>query len=461
MTGIRRILHLALMAAVALMMLMVAASCTRLEGWGLVIWSVKGTSVRSGSVVPVYLKSNISKTYLIGLPDAKDSRLEVPFPYLEFFGSRRAAQQRAKEFEPWAPLYLAAGRDGLPVRDAPGVAARRVYRLMLGESVKVLKKVEGEPVFTGGKALAGDWYYVQAIDGTRGYVFSNTMTLYDERTGGAPVKKEESTASTQAQLALLYARPWRPAYFQTMLDMDSVDPDYFSLQYGLFPDPSNQQIRIELPGTSQVFSFSSVETAGDWLMFRGSSLRIRFESDRALVADWGGTDPLLPETGWRVGSMAARFVQLFGSEQGIITQERQRRVAELQSFFTRATTPGSPSRQSLTFISESAGILSIDMRGSYSWSNLEQMPAGSVPEVEENGSAKGSIVFGLHLADALASAWMGGFSLYYNKDQRMDFVYRFEQSSLVIALANPVGLDGMTTSLDARYAPLVFFPMGQ
>jgi len=52
---------------------------------------------------------------------------------------------------------------------------------MIGESVKVLNRVEGEAVFTGGKALPGEWYFVQAADGTRGYVFSNTMILYEEK----------------------------------------------------------------------------------------------------------------------------------------------------------------------------------------------------------------------------------------------------------------------------------------
>jgi len=53
----------------AVVLLVSLLGCSKLEGWGVVIWSVKGTSATAGSVVPVYLKSNISKTYVIGLPD--------------------------------------------------------------------------------------------------------------------------------------------------------------------------------------------------------------------------------------------------------------------------------------------------------------------------------------------------------------------------------------------------------
>jgi len=100
--------------------------------------------------------------------------------------------------------------------------------------VKVLNRVEGEAVFTGGKALPGEWYFVQATDGTRGYVFSNTMILYEEKEGiSVPVLTTAPTPSASL-LDMIYAKPWRPAYYQLMLDEDTVDPDLFLLQYGLF-----------------------------------------------------------------------------------------------------------------------------------------------------------------------------------------------------------------------------------
>jgi len=310
--------------------------CTQLEGWGVVIWSVKGTSAKSGTVVPIYLKSNISKSYLIGLPDDDKTKIEVPFTSLEFFSSKRAAEKRAQQFAPYAALYLSARRDGLPVRDKPSVSARRVYRLRLGESVKVLSQAEGEAVFTGGKALPGEWYFVQAADGTRGYVFSNTMVLYEEKEGTtAPVIAQAPTPSASL-LDLLYAKPWRPAYYQFMIDDGTIDPDLFILQYGLFADAKNSQVRIELPGYSNAINFSAVSQSGDWLVFEGSRLRIRFENESTIIADWSGADPILAEEGWAQGDHAARFIQLDASIPVMLAGENSRRDAELKIFFSES-----------------------------------------------------------------------------------------------------------------------------
>ncbi|MEN6492368.1 MAG: SH3 domain-containing protein, partial [Rectinema sp.] len=280
------------------------SGCARREGWGMVLWSVKGTAAKAGTVVPIYLKSNISKSYVIGLPDDNKTKIEVPFPSLEFFSSKSAAETRAREFAPYAALYLSAGRDGLPIREKPSVNARRVYRLRLGESVKVLSVADGEAVFTGGKALPGEWYFVQAIDGTRGYVFSNTMVLYEEKEGTAAPVIASSPAPSASLLDIIYARPWRPAYYQIMVDDSTIDPDLFILRYGLFADAKNSQVRIELPGYSAVFSFTSVSQSGDWLVFEGSKLRIRFEIESTIVADWSGTDPVLADEGWAQGGQA-------------------------------------------------------------------------------------------------------------------------------------------------------------
>jgi len=435
--------------------------CTQLEGWGVVIWSVKGTSAKSGTVVPVYLKSNISKSYLIGLPDDDKTKIEVPFTSLEFFSSKRAAEKRAQQFAPYAALYLSARRDGLPVRDKPSVSARRVYRLRLGESVKVLSQAEGEAVFTGGKALPGEWYFVQAADGTRGYVFSNTMVLYEEKEGTtAPVIAQAPTPSASL-LDLLYAKPWRPAYYQFMIDDGTIDPDLFILQYGLFADAKNSQVRIELPGYSNAFNFSAVSQSGDWLVFEGSRLRIRFENESTIIADWSGADPILAEEGWAQGDHAARFIQLDASIPVMLSGENSRRDAELKIFFQRISQLQSNGESIATFLSDIGGILTIDLKGTFEWSHTDQLPAGFAPEPQpdtEGNTVKGNIRFGLHLGPAISSAWMGGFSLLVgDKPDRKDFVYRFENGQLVIARAGAVTLRGTTESLDERFSPMTYY----
>lgn len=446
----------------AMLLSLLLSGCSRLEGWGLVLWSVKGTSAKAGAVVPVYLKSNISKTYVIGLPDDEKSKIEVSFPSLEFFSSKKAAAKKAQEFAPYAAMYLSAGRDGLPVREKPGVSTRRVYRLRLGESVKVLGEApEGEAVFTGGKALPGKWYFVQATDGTRGYVFSNTMVLYEEKEGTSAPVIASAPAPSASLLDIIYAKPWRPAYYQFMIDDSTIDPDLFILQYGLFADAKNSQIRVELPGYSNVFNFGSVSQSGDWLMFEQSTLRIRFENESTIVASWGDGDPVLSDEGWTRGGQAARFVQLDTSIPVMLSGENSRRDSALKTFFQRSASQ-KPNKESVdTFLSDSAGILSIELNGTFEWSHTDQLPAGFVPEIA--GSAqesiiKGKIRFGLHLGMTISSAWMGGFSLLVGDNpDREDFVYRFENDHLVIAKADSVTLRGITENLDTRFSTVSYY----
>ena len=53
------------------------SSCSGVIGYGVLLWNVGEKEIPDGTVVPVYLKSNISKVYVIGLPETKE-KIEVP-----------------------------------------------------------------------------------------------------------------------------------------------------------------------------------------------------------------------------------------------------------------------------------------------------------------------------------------------------------------------------------------------
>ncbi|MCX8014174.1 MAG: hypothetical protein N3A02_07790, partial [Rectinema sp.] len=282
------------------------------------------------------------------------------------------------------------------------------------------------------------------------------MTLYSEEKGGrAPVMAGTSVPNS-ALLDLLYAKPWRPAYYQIALDDDTVDPDLFSLQFGLFADAKNSQIRISLPGYSNVYKFKSVSSAGDWLQFEGSPLRIRFESEGSIIAEWQGIDPVLPEEGWANGMSAARFIRIDSSIESVRAADDARRTAELKSFFARWEQKTQSHLRQVSFMSEKAGILTIDSRGMFEWSHFDQLPAGFAPE-QTGDSIQGIIRFGLHLGESLSSAWTGGFSLIVgdtDKSSRYDYVYRVEGDQLVVARAGDISLRGVTEDVKRGLGPI-------
>jgi len=262
-------------------------SCAPRLGWGVLLWSNQGSGLHAGTVVPVYIRSNIEKLYVVGVPGT-NKKIEVPIWQLDLFRSKGAAQKSLAAFGSHTTGYLFATRDGLPIRETPTNAGKRVYRLRQGQSVKILSEAQGEAVSTGGATLEGSWFKVLTEDGTRGYAFSNTMRAYDELTEAPPSLAATADADPARRVDLVFSRVWRAEYFQTMIDEGRVDLDAVSPRFGLFADALRRQIRIELPTVSQVFNYTTIAQSGDVIVFEGSPLRIRFDGDKRLLADWSG-----------------------------------------------------------------------------------------------------------------------------------------------------------------------------
>jgi hypothetical protein len=167
----------------------------------------------------------------------------------------------------------------------------------LGESVKVLSVADGEAVFTGGKHSRGV-VLCAGIDGTRGYVFSNTMVLYEKKKARRRRHRLFARAKRFSARHHLCAT-MAPAYYQIMVDDSTIDPDLFILRYASSPMQKFAGPH-ELPGY-QAFQFYLSESVGDWLVFEGSKLRIRFENESTIVADWSDTDQILADEGWAQG----------------------------------------------------------------------------------------------------------------------------------------------------------------
>jgi len=273
--------------AAAVFVLLLASSCTPRLGWGLLLWTDQEAGLHAGTVVLVYIRSDIDKQYVIGVPGTR-RKVEVPLWQLDLYRSKRAAEKSRSTFGAYLTSYLFANRDGLPVRDAPTNSGERVYRLREGQSVKILAQVAGDAVKTGSVSLAGSWYKVLTEDGTQGYVFSNTMRLYDELTESPPSVAQSTEDDTAHNVDLVFSKTWRGEYFQAMVDDGHIDLDTFNSRFGLFADAVQRQIRIELPATSQVFNYTSIAQSGQDFIFEGTPLRIRLESDSRLVADWSG-----------------------------------------------------------------------------------------------------------------------------------------------------------------------------
>ncbi|MCL2266659.1 MAG: SH3 domain-containing protein, partial [Treponema sp.] len=161
-------------------------SCSSRLGYGVLLWSIEDPQIESGTVLPVFVRSNIEKRWVVGLPESdtanKNYKFEISLYHLEFAGNKKQAQQRSEEFAPYARLYAENLQDRLPVREHPDNGSRYVYRLRLGEIIKILEFVEEgvDPIGTTGDPLEGEWYKVMTSDGVIGYCFSYRLRIFDE-----------------------------------------------------------------------------------------------------------------------------------------------------------------------------------------------------------------------------------------------------------------------------------------
>ena len=60
------------LAAVALSAAFLFSSCSGIIGYSVLLWNVPEQSLADGTIVPVYVKSNISHVYVIGVPETKE-----------------------------------------------------------------------------------------------------------------------------------------------------------------------------------------------------------------------------------------------------------------------------------------------------------------------------------------------------------------------------------------------------
>ena len=114
-------------------------SCSGIIGYGVLLWNDNEHKLSDGTVVPVYLKSNISKVYVIGLPDTKE-KIEVPLWQLSSPEKKSKAVKRAEKYAEYKNMYAKSAIDGLPIRADKVNTSKQVYRLRKNETVKTMYK---------------------------------------------------------------------------------------------------------------------------------------------------------------------------------------------------------------------------------------------------------------------------------------------------------------------------------
>jgi hypothetical protein len=414
----------------------------------MLLWSTEDPDIPSGTILPVYIRSNIDQVWVAGIPEVyrptkRDGldKFEIPLPQLELVGGRGAALRRAEEFKEYALFYAETLQDGLPIRETPDNASRRVYRLRAGEIVKVLSKGEGSPaISTTGDPLPGDWYQVLTRDGNMGYCFSYRLRFFEHRGGPLNIEHTETEETEDPDLEIVLSQNWYPESYGTMAASGKFDTEELGKKWQFFPGQDSGLARIRVAELDRTFPYTSIRRDGirSW-HFEGASLQMTLRAESLLAvqyADDGGAMRTL------------LFVTLPTSPENLIVQETERRNALYQNIV----------RQGPQFTSSNYGTLSFTANGRFVWNgNSLLVPQIIPPATPESGVVE----MRLFLGPPLEGLYNGAFTLRFDSAEGggfpVHFLYTLDSQGLRLEHISAENLDGTTVTRRAASPTIIYF----
>jgi len=450
--GQKRPLHCILLILACIFVASTFASCPSRLGWGVLLWSIEEPPIPSGSVLPVYIKSNINKVWVVGLPEGwhggknGTDKIEIPFSRLELVGSKRKAKIYAEEFSKYALSYAENLQDGLPIRDTPDNNGRRVYRLKVGEIIKILSVAEGSPAIgSSGEPLPGEWFKVLTEDGSTGYCFSYRLKVF-EHIGGqftaSTVVVNESTEDPE--LDALLSKTWSAEVYLTMINSKRINLEDMSRQWCFDPGQETGLARIFVPEIDQSYTYTGIRPDGyrTW-RFEGTNLSMQLRGgDTTLAVQFlegsGSTRTLL-------------FVSLPVSVDDLILQETARRERLYNEIYSQGPVYTSNNYGTITF----KGGPPPAGGGTFSWRDFDLLVPRFIPEgIEGNGT----ILLDLFLDPALEDRYDGAFTLRFTNTKVALFcMYSLDNEGFRIEIVPDSTIEDVTITRRGSSPMVLYF----
>ena len=99
----------------ACLLTLLLTSCgDKIMGYSVVLWTIPEQQIKSGDIVPVYIKSNISHVYVIGTSSGE--KIEVALWQLTEPVKKGKVKNIAARYAANAATYASLKLDGLPCR---------------------------------------------------------------------------------------------------------------------------------------------------------------------------------------------------------------------------------------------------------------------------------------------------------------------------------------------------------
>jgi len=429
-----------------LFLILLLSSCSRRLGYGILLWSAEDPPVPSGTVLPVFIRSNIDQVWVAGIPreyrseESSMDKFEIPLSQLELAGSKKKAEARAEAFAPYALIYAEALQDGLPIRESPDNGARRVYRLKLGEIIKILAPAKGvAAVGTTGDPLPGEWYKVLTEDGATGFCFSYRLKIFKHSGGVLAAVRVEQQEAEDPSLDRLLNRKWSTESYGTMVNTRRIDLEELSYRWSFDPGSETGIAHINVRDLDRTFSYTKILSTGtqSW-RFEGTQLQMNLRSETTLAVQFTEESGLL---------RTLLFVALPSEVDDIILQETARREGLFRSIY----------EQGPAFSSNNYGTLVFREDGRFTWNGNWLLVPQVIPA---SALGSGSVDMRLFLSGSLSDNYAGAFTMRFDgisgQGAQADFMYNLDSQGLRIEYAPQTSMDGLAVVRRAS-SPLVIF----
>ena len=423
------------------------SSCNRTLGYGVLFWSSEHPSVPSGTVLRVYIRSNINRVWVVGVPrelrtpENTINRFEVPLAHLELVGNRRRALERAEVFAPYALMYAETLQDRLPIRESPDNVSRLVYRLREGDIIKILNRVAGQVVIgASGDPLPGNWYRVITQDGTVGYCFSYRLRLFEHTGGSLAVFRYEQEEIVDHDLDRILTRTWSPESYGAMINARRINLEDLSQHWHFDPGQDTGVARIRTRDIDRTFSYTHIRPTGTrtW-RFEGTTLQMNLRSDNLLAVQFNEPGGML---------QTLTFVALPSRVDDIIHQETVRREALFRNIFQHGP----------VFTSNNFGTLTFQENGRFTWTGNMLLAPQVIPA---SALGSGSVDMRLFLSAAMNQHYSGAFTMNFDgiggARFPVNFMYTRDAHGLRIEHAPQTSMDGLTVARRASSPLIIYF----
>lgn len=414
-------------------------ACSKIVGYGVVNWSMPDYDLVAGDVLPVYVKSKVSKAYIVELGSEKEKK-EIPLWQLSFFKSKKDADAFRYKIAENAYLYAEVMSDGLPMRLEPENTSKQVYRLRKGQIIKILWKGDGVPVLKNGEALPGVWYQVMTDDGASAWCFSLNLRIFDEREE-AIVKEDENKKpkllTEDLVLSEILKKQWYPESYGKMLAINRVDLENISPDYGFFPGVKTQVARIKVKDSDLSFTYKSITKGhGGIYNFEGSNLSMQARGENRISVQF--TDKKgVPDVEY--------FVAFPQALEKIIADENKRRDEIISDI----------SKTGPRFKSLSYGTLQIEENGKFIWTGYNMLSGKVIPKAAKT---TGNLRVRFFVSPKFSSQYDLVLSFYFDGlTESVDFLASLSNEGLHLEYVNKANIVDSIVEKRNKQPTVLFF----